>query len=151
MGSCICSNEDDCEPQDGEIDTEYMMDMAEEIDNDFGHTDHPDAGEPVNPNTYLYRAPNGPQRVTKARGGDNALIDKEHIKEDATKLFSKLKKDYRAYVMEAELAASNAGFMSPLSATDRDEFVKDPFAGEEDVTDGSRSPLSTIKRQDVAK
>ena len=73
------------------------MDMAEEIDNDFGHTDHPDAGEPVNPNTYLYRAPNGPQRVTKARGGDNALIDKEHIKEDATKLFSKLKKDYRAY------------------------------------------------------
>jgi hypothetical protein len=152
MGGCICSNDNDYDPQDNELDSNYEMRMAEDIDNDFGHTDHPDAGEPVDPNTYLYRAPNGAQRTTKARGGDNALINNEIIKEDAGKLFTKLKKDYRAYVAEADLAASNApGALSPLSASSRDEFVKDPFADDESVTDGSRSPLSTIKRQSVAK
>ena len=67
-------------------------------------------------------------------------------------MYAKLKGDYRAYIAEAELAASNAaGAQSPLTATDRDDFEKDPFANEKPVTDGSRSPLSTIKRQSVEK
>jgi len=119
----------------------------ENADHDFGSQEHSDSGEPVDLDTYMYKAPDGPQRLVKSVMGDNPLI-----KEDSEKLFAKLKGDYRTYVAEAELAASNApGANSPLTATDRDDFEKDPFADEEPVTDGSRSPLSIIKRQSVAK
>ncbi len=158
MAQCQCgNNENDCCPQCGAHMGECKCDntvnfgpdgiMDENIDNDFGHTDHPDVGEPVDPNTYMYKAPNGPQRIVKGMLGDNSLI-----KENASKLFVKLKNDYRAYIAEADLAASNVpGAQSPLTATKRDAFEKDPFAGSNAVVDGSHSPLSTIKRQDVLK
>lgn len=134
----------DCD-QPAEIEMDSMVD--ENVDHDFGHIDHPDAGEPVDPNTYMYNAPAGPQRITKGMMGDNALI-----KEHADKLFKKLRGDYRKYVAEADLAASNAsGAQSPLTASNRDEFEKDPFDNEKPVSDGSHSPLSTIKRQKVLK
>ena len=160
VGQCICPNDDEdhcpeCGAEAGHCDcngaantVSFGPDGIEmEEDHDFGHTDHPDSGEPVDVDTYMYKAPNGQQRITKGMMGDNSLI-----KEDANKLFAKLKGDYRAYIAEAELAASNAsGAQSPLTATERDDFEKDPFAGDKPVSDGSRSPLSTIKRQSVAK
>jgi hypothetical protein len=79
--------------------------------------------------------------------GDNSLI-----KEDANRLYKKLRSDYFRYIAEAELASSNvSGAESPLTANNRDEFEKDPFGNEEPVIDGSHSPLSTIKRQKVLK
>jgi hypothetical protein len=41
--------------------------------------------------------------------------------------------------------------MSPLTQSERINFDKDPQANEEPVTDGSRSPLSKIVRQKIAK
>jgi len=120
--------------------------MEEDIDNDFGHTAQSDMGEPVDPDTYTYKAPVGTQRMVKGIMGDNPLI-----KENASQLHVKLKKDYKSYVVEAELARSNAGDASPLTADNRDKFEVDPFLNDEPVTDGSRSPLSTIKRQSVNK
>ncbi len=120
--------------------------MEENIDHDYGHTAHSDMGEPVDPDTYMYKAPVGNQRMVKGIMGDNPLI-----KEDADALSAKLKKDYKRYVAEAELARSNAGDLSPLSNDNREKFDIDPFAGESPVTDGSRSPLSTIKRQKINK
>ena len=116
--------------------------MEENIDHDFGHTAHSDMGEPVDPDTYMYKAPVGNQRFVKM--GDNPLI-----KEDADALGAKLKKDYKRYVAEAELARSNAGDASPLTADNREKFDLDPFAGDAPVTDGSHSPLSTVKRQKI--
>jgi hypothetical protein len=130
MQHCICDEED------------MTMETA---DHDHGHELHPARGEEVDADTYMYRAPNGPQRFGKL--GDNTLDMHESV--DVIK--SRLKKDYRAYISEAELASSNAGADSPLTANSRNEFDKDPFAGEEPVTDGSRSPLSTVKRQKALK
>jgi hypothetical protein len=143
---CGCASADcTC---DSDIATGYSgpvdLSMEENIDHDFGHTAHSDMGEPVDPDTYMYKAPVGDQRFVKM--GDNPLI-----KENAAALSSKLKKDYRRYVAEAELARSNAGDASPLTADNRDDFDMDPFAGDAPVTDGSRSPLSTVKRQPVNK
>ena len=107
----------------------------------------PDAGEPVDPKIYMYNAPAGPQRITKGMMGDNSLL-----KENAARLHKKLRSDYFRYIAEAELASSNeSGAESPLTANNRDEFEKDPFANDEPVSDGSHSPLSTIKRQRVLK
>lgn len=122
------------------------MSMGENIDHDFGHTEHSDMGEPVDPDTYMYKAPVNKQRMVKGVMGDNPLI-----KEDADALGAKLKKDYKRYVAEAELARSNAGDLSPLSKDNREKFDIDPFAGDTPVTDGSHSPLSTVKRQAVNK
>jgi hypothetical protein len=143
---CGCASADcNC---DSDIATGYSgpvdLSMEENIDNDFGHTAQSDMGEPVDPDTYMYKAPVGNQRFVKM--GDNPLI-----KENAAALSSKLKKDYRRYVAEAELARSNAGDASPLTADNRDDFDMDPFAGDAPVTDGSRSPLSTVKRQSINK
>jgi len=119
--------------------------MDENADHDFGHEDHEDAGEPVDPKKYMWNPTNPEQRFGKI--GDNTMV-----KENANELYAKLKGDYRRYVAEAELAASNTtGAESPLTANSRNEFDKDPSVGEEPVTDGSRSPLSNIKRQKVSK
>ena len=157
MSQCTCVQDDTQCPECGSAECECAnepgtvsfgpngIEMEEE--HDFGHVDHSDTGEPVDVDTYMYKAPNGEQRIVKGMMGDNSLI-----KEDANKLYAKLKGDYRAYIAEAELAASNAaGAQSPLTATNRDDFEKDPFADDEAITDGSHSPLSTIKRQKVLK
>lgn len=118
----------------------------ENADNDYGHTDATNEGEPVDPGSYMWDPDREKQRFVRSLG-DNALDTP--LKEDTNALYAKLKKDYRTYVAEADLARSNTGNESPLTATDRDEFDKDPFAGEEPDTTGQNSPLTTIKRQKV--
>lgn len=141
---CDCDSGCDCPEGECTCDVGHDVPAMENADYDHGHSVVNDEGEIVDPSTYTYVAPTGDQRFVKL--GDNPLI-----KEDANRLFVKLKGDYKAYVAEAELARSNAGNDSPLTANNRDEFDKDPFADDKPVTDGSHSPLSTIERQSVAK
>jgi hypothetical protein len=114
----------------------------ENADHDHGHDHKHSTGEPVDVDDYTWEGPHTNQRFGKI--GDNTLMQ-----ERAASLFSSLTEQYRAMLSEADLAASNTGNMSPLSATKRDKFEKDPNAGEEPVTDGSMSPMSKIKRQSV--
>jgi len=115
----------------------------ENADYDHGHDEHPEAGEPLEVKDYEWDGPHINQRFGKI--GDNTLMA-----ERADSLFAALNEEYTSFLAEAELAPSNAsGAESPLTANARDAFDKDPFADEEPVTDGSRSPLSHIGRQDV--
>ena len=41
---------------------------------------------------------------------------------------------------------NDSGVASPLTSNSRNEFKFDPFAGDDPVTDGSRSPMSTVKQ-----
>ncbi len=146
MDQCTCDDVCvDCGCADCECDTTNVMPM-ENADHDYGHAQHTTDGEPIDPETASWHGRYAPGTQSYVKGGDNPLI-----KEDADLLFSKLTKDYKAYIAEAELARSNAGENSPLTANNRDEFDKDPFAGEDPVIDGTHSPLSTVKRQHVAK
>lgn len=150
MDQCTCDDDsccDDCgeyncQCGDDDLHAEVPMENA---DHDHGHAHHTPEGEPVDPATYTWEPERDPQRFVRSIG-DNPLI-----KENADALYKKLKGDYKAYVAEAELARSNTGNDSPLTANNRDEFDKDPFKSDDAVTDGTHSPLSTIKRQDVAK
>lgn len=115
----------------------------ENADYDHGHDEKSEDGEPLEVKDYIYQGRHINQRFGKI--GDNTLMAEQR----AGELFKTLSEDYAKMLNEAELEDSNAGFDSPLTANNRDTFDKDPFAGEEAVTDGSRSPLSTVKRQDV--
>ena len=117
----------------------------ENADHDYGHDEHPEAGEPLEVKDYVYQGRHINQRFGKI--GDNTLMAEQAERADS--LFDVLNEEYTNFLIEAELENSNAGSESPLTATSRDKFDKDPFSNEEPVTDGSRSPLSHIGRQDV--
>lgn len=148
MDQCACGDDGacaDCGCADCECEPHAMP--MENADYDHGHVAHNSEGEAINPDEFTWQGRYAPGTQSFVKGGDNPLL----IKEDADLLFSKLRKEYRDYIAEAELARSNAGDASPLTANNRDEFDKDPFANKEPVTDGTHSPLSTIERQHVAK
>lgn len=84
-----------------------------------------------------------PERLTSARYGSNPL--KSEMKEGSD--FAQMMAKYEEFL--AETYANQAGQESPLSAENRDEFAHDPLAGEAPVSDGTRSPLSRIKIQDL--
>ena len=130
----------DCGGSDGQCTCDEVA--MENADHDFGHDEHEEAGEPLDVKDYEWNGPHINQRFGKI--GDNTLMA-----ERANSLFAALNEQYTDYLMEAELETSNAGSESPLTANARDAFDKDPFADETPVTDGSRSPLSHIGRQDV--
>jgi hypothetical protein len=114
----------------------------ENADHDHGHDEKSGSGEPLEVDDYIYHGRHINQRFGKI--GDNTLMNEQELA-----IYRSLLEEYDQYLIEADLPDSNAGFDSPLTANSRDEFDKDPFAGEEAVTDGSHSPLSTVKRQDV--
>lgn len=114
----------------------------ENADHDYGSDEKSSKGEPVDVQDYIWDGPHINQRFGKV--GDNTLMS-----ERQESLLKSLTEQYEQYLSEAELAPSDVGSQSPLTATTRDEFDKDPFSGDDAVTDGSHSPLSTIKRQDV--
>ena len=72
-------------------------------------------------------------------------------KDDPNDALDHLTEAYARFLAEADQPDDNDGTLSPLTSDSRNEFNKDPFSGEEAVTDGSRSPLSSIKRQNVYK
>jgi hypothetical protein len=93
----------------------------------------------------MYKAPQVPQRMVKGVMGDNPMV-----KEEAIGTYTKIIKSYLAFLGEAD-APNEDGAASPLTASNRDEFVKDPNVDKEIEADGNMSPMSNIKRQDVMR
>jgi hypothetical protein len=110
---------------------------------DHGHDEVDDEGGVVDPNTYIYKPDQVPQRLSKP--GDNPMVS-----EEAMVRYKQLVNEYVDFISESNIPNED-GSMSPLTSADREEFDKDPSAGEEAKTDGSMSPMSTIKRQAVMK
>lgn len=121
-----------------------QMELDEEIaEYDHGKKEFTDEGEEVNVDSYVWQGSKLPQRIVKGGQGDNPLISELH---------AHLMGEYSRYLAEAEADRENEdGILSPLSDATKPGFDKDPFAGTEAVTDGSRSPMSTIKRQHAFK
>jgi len=128
---------------------EDIEDMSAELDEemaefDYGYRTVNDEGDEVDVDTYMYEPDRLPQHFGKP--GDNTLNDPLNEKVDM--IFRNLQEAYKAYISEAE---NEDGSMSPLSDPTKPEFDKDPFSGEKPIDDGSRSPMSTVKRQPVLK
>lgn len=119
--------------------------MEENADYDYGHECVEDEGEELDPDAYIYKQSTPPQRLVKGTMGDNPMV-----KEESIKRYQKIVNEYAAFLSESE-DSNEEGRMSPLTASDRQEFDKDPFAEEEPKDDGSMSPMSQVKRQDVMK
>lgn len=152
---CMCGSDGMC-PECGAEEGTCECDMStsvsgplvgamENADFDHGHGDVDGEGEVVDPDTYMYKAPTPPQRMVKGVMGDNPMM-----KEAAMATYKSIVNKYVAFLGESE-TPNEDGQASPLTSADRQEFDKDPSAGEKPVTDGSMSPMSKIKRQDVMK
>lgn len=118
--------------------------MEQQADHDYGHDGEQDAVEfDIKDYNFKGRA-DLPERLTSARYGSNPIKSdmKEHVSYDA------IRSAYDSFLSEGE---NEAGLMSPLTANARDEFDHDPLAADEPVTDGTHSPMSTIKLQDLPK
>jgi hypothetical protein len=112
---------------------------------DYGHTvEHSLARLKKYEDASSYTPLNPKQKFGHA-GVDNTMED------DAAEenLLEYLTGEYAKFLLE-DIDISS-GTQSPLTATVRDEFDKDPLAEEDPVTNGSRSPLSRIKRQSLKK
>ncbi len=141
VSDCQCDSHSDCGC--GSPEGECTCGMAlENADHDYGNKENSSEGEPLDAEEYIWDGPHLNQRFGKI--GDNTLMA-----ERAISIFKNYSKEYSQILSEADLEPSNAGFDSPLTANNRDEFDKDPFVDETPVDDGSHSPLSTVKRQDV--
>ncbi len=137
-------SEDMCECDISVSQAGPLLGMAmEAAEHDHGHVETEDEGEVVDPNTYIYKPEQVPQRLSKT--GDNPMVS-----EEAMLRYKKLVNEYVSFISESSIPNED-GAASPLTAADREEFDKDPSAGEEPKTDGSMSPMSTIKRQAVMK
>lgn len=153
--SCTCSEGvcEDCGMPlsmcecDMSVSTHGPLDSVtlENADHDHGHDDVEDEGEVVDPETYMWQPSTPPQRMVKGVMGDNPMM-KENMGR-----FTKLVDSYVNFLRESNEPVNADGMASPLTAADRTEFDKDPSKSEEPVTDGSRSPMTDIKRQDVMK
>lgn len=116
--------------------------MEQQAEHDYGHDGDQDAVEfDIKDYNFKGRA-DLPERLTSARYGSNPIKSemKEHISYDA------MRSAYEAFLSESE---NEAGLMSPLTVNQRDQFDKDPLADQDVVTDGSHSPMSRIKLQDL--
>lgn len=115
--------------------------MAENVaEFDYGHDEIDDDGDEVEIDNW--RDSKLPQRIVKGGQGDNPLISELH---------EHLLAEYSKYIAEGDDRENDDGVMSPLSDPTKPEFDKDPFSGDTPVDDGSRSPMSTIKRQPALK
>jgi hypothetical protein len=121
--------------------SEGPFDMLDEeiAEYDHGNTEHSDTGEEIDVDDYIWQGSKLPQRIVKGGQGDNPLISELH---------QKFLNDYKDYLSEAE---NEEGTLSPLSDPTKPDFDKDPMRDIEAVTDGSHSPLSTVKRQHAFK
>ena len=118
--------------------------MEQQAEYDYGHKDPTEETEEFDIKDYNFKGrADLPERLTNARFGSNAL--KSEMRES---LHTRLVAAYKAYIKESEHRENADGRASPLTATKRDEFLKDPYTTEPD-TDGSESPLTDIKRQHI--
>lgn len=120
--------------------------ITEEVaEYDHGHDHHSGVGEEVDPDTYLWQPKRAKQHFGKQ--ADNTMDDP--INEAANRLYHSLTEAYQEYLRESR--ENDTGVMSPLSDPDIEDFDKDPMSNEPVVDDGSRSPLSTVRRQPARK
>lgn len=118
----------------------------ENADYDYKHKHIDTDGEEVDPENYIYKPTTPPQRMVKGVMGDNPMLA-PHVDESIER-FKKYASDYAKFLSES----NEDGHESPLTSNSRNEFNKDPFGDDEEaVDDGSMSPLSTVKREDVPK
>lgn len=136
---CCCD-----EHNDMTVTTHGLVDSAEFEEADYGHEPSPGTGEPVDTDTYMYKGPQLAQRLVKGVMGDNPIA------ESSMDRFVKLANAYAEFLSESDIPNED-GQSSPLTAADRENFDRDPFAGETVKDDGSMSPMSQVKRQDVMK
>lgn len=142
---CHCDGQDDMTSYThGLIDSELNLD-----EEDYGHDNPSSVGKNVDVNSYMYKGPRLAQRLVKGVMGDNPIAD-ANLSEATMDRFVKLANDYANFLAESDIPNED-GQESPLTAADRTEFDVDPFAGETVKDDGSMSPMSQIKRQDVMK
>lgn len=116
----------------------------ENADFDYGHNKAESEGEEVDLETYLWKAIQSPQRMVKGVMGDNPMV------KETMERYNEIVDSYVKFLNEGD-ETNEEGVASPLSASARDEFKKDPFAGDTPKDDGSMSPMSQIERQDIPK
>jgi hypothetical protein len=140
--ACGCPGPCDCNSSDDTVQPEIIV-VEQQAEYDYGHRDPIEDELEFDIKDYNFKGrADLPERPTSARFGSNPL--KSEMRES---IYARLLNDYKSYVIETTPNDVNRdGRSSPLTATTRDEFLKDPFTEEPD-TDGSESPLSTIKRQ----
>jgi hypothetical protein len=119
---------------------EQQAQMYENADHDHSENAEmlDDEGNPIDPEHYIYQGPKQAQRIAHM-GVDNSLSET---------LFDHISQQWADFLAES-LMNNEPGIMSPLSHTNRPDFDKDPTGNEKPVTDGSRSPMSRVKRQKV--
>lgn len=133
--SCGCDHDCDCQPAQ-----DYAV-MEQQAEYDYGQQDPEDDAHEFDIKDYNFKGrADLPERLTSARYGSNALRSemREH------KSYIHLLSLYKQFLAEN---TTNGGQTSPLTSDNRNEFLHDPLSDETPVTDGSRSPLSRIKRQ----
>jgi hypothetical protein len=115
--------------------------MEQQAAYDYGHRDATEEQDEFTITDYNFRGrADIPERLTSARFGSNPL------RNDMTEgYYQQLKNKYQQFLEESNVNAQ--GVLSPLTDETRDKFEHDPQAGDDVVTDGSHSPLSTIVRE----
>ena len=148
--ACGCEEPCDCaaEMPDAEVDSApepAVVVMEQQAEYDYGHREPTEEEIEFDLKDYNFKGrADLPERLTSARFGSNAL--KSEMRES---IHARIVQAYKLFINEAEKPIPNEdGRASPLTANNRDEFLKDPFTKEPD-TDGSESPLSTIVRQHI--
>ena len=132
---CGCEQACDCQAS-----SDYAL-MEQQAEYDYGHEDATDEQIEFDIKDYNFKGrADLPERLSSARYGSNPL--RSEMREG--KSYENLRNMYEQFLLESE---NDAGQLSPLTADNRNEFLHDPLAGEDAVTDGSRSPLSRIERQ----
>ena len=144
--ACGCDGPCDCACGDNGMDAAApeVVVMEQQAEYDYGHKDPTDETKEFDIKDYNFKGRGDlPERLTNARFGSNAL--KSEMRES---IHARLVAAYNDFINESEQRVNADGRSSPLTATKRDEFLKDPYTESPD-TDGSESPLTDIKRQHI--
>lgn len=132
---CGCAQDCDCQQS-----SDFAL-MEQQAEYDYGHEDATEEQVEFDIKDYNFKGrADLPERLSSARFGSNPL--RSEMREG--KSYEQLRNMYEQFLLESD---NDAGQLSPLTSDNRNEFLHDPLAGEDAVTDGSRSPLSRIERQ----
>jgi hypothetical protein len=149
---CPTCGEEDCKC-DGDVvepiaygSTDFVV-QEQQAEYDYGDRDVDDDQETFDIKDYNFKGrADLPERLSSAKFGSNPLASE--MKES---IYKRILSAYGKYIKESSDIDGSAGVVSPLTANSRQEFDKDPSAGEETKDDGTESPLSNIKRQHIPR
>lgn len=146
---CPTCGEEDCQCSDGSDPIEYgsteVVVQEQQAEYDYGDRDATDDQKTFDIKDYNFKGrADLPERLSSAKFGSNPLASE--MKEG---IYNRILSAYGKYLKEN--GEMDSGVLSPLTANSRQEFDKDPSAGEEVKDDGTESPLSIIKRQHIPR